>query len=108
MSGRYPFRDGLAHTVITNGVPFGLPLEHTTLADALKSAGYSTHAFGKWDLGMHKWDFTPTYRGFDTFFGFYNAGEDYYTKMCANLPHLHYRGTGSAIIQLHWMYCKSY
>ena len=28
---------------------------------------------------MHKWEYTPTYRGFDTFYGYYNAGEDYYT-----------------------------
>ena len=34
---------------------------------------------GKWDLGMHKWEYTPTYRGFDTFYGYYNAEEDYFT-----------------------------
>lgn len=34
---------------------------------------------GKWDLGMHKWEYTPTYRGFDSFYGYYNAAEDYYT-----------------------------
>ena len=28
---------------------------------------------------MHKWEYTPTYRGFDTFYGYYDAGEDYYT-----------------------------
>lgn len=28
---------------------------------------------------MHKWEYTPTYRGFDTFYGFYNAENDYYT-----------------------------
>ena len=34
---------------------------------------------GKWDLGMFKWGYTPTYRGFDTFYDYYNAAEDYYT-----------------------------
>ena len=28
---------------------------------------------------MHKWEYTPTYRGFDTFYGYYDAAEDYYT-----------------------------
>ena len=30
---------------------------------------------------MHKWEYTPTYRGFDTFYGYYDADEDYYTHM---------------------------
>ena len=28
---------------------------------------------------MHRWEYTPTYRGFDTFYGYYNADEDYFT-----------------------------
>ena len=80
MSGRYPFRDGLARHVIVNGLPFGLPPEQVTLATALKQAGYATHAFGKWDLGMHTWSHTPTHRGFDSFVGHYNAFiTDHYT-----------------------------
>lgn len=30
---------------------------------------------------MHKWEYTPTYRGFDTFYGYYDAAEDYYTHL---------------------------
>ena len=85
MAGRYPYHMGLARTVITNGHPFGMPLNQTTIANELKKGGYSTHAVGKWDLGMHKWEYTPTYRGFDSFYGYYNAAEDYYT---------HYVGRG--------------
>ncbi|XP_019860668.1 PREDICTED: arylsulfatase B-like [Amphimedon queenslandica] len=79
LAGKYPYHLGLAHGVITNGHPYGLGLNETTIADHLKKGGYSTHAVGKWDLGMHKWEFTPTYRGFDTFYGYYDADEDYYT-----------------------------
>ena len=79
MAGRYPYHMGLARMVITNGHPFSLPLNQTTIGDELKKGGYSTHYVGKWNLGMHKWETTPTYRGFDSFYGFYNAGEDYYT-----------------------------
>ena len=79
MSGRYPYHMGLARTVIANGYPLGLSLNQTTIADELKKGGYSTHCVGKWDLGMHKWEYTPTYRGFDTFYGYYDAAEDYFT-----------------------------
>ena len=56
-----------------------MPLNQTTVADELKKGGYSTHYVGKWDLGMHKWEYTPTYRGFDTFYGYYDGAEDYST-----------------------------
>ncbi|XP_065888129.1 arylsulfatase B-like [Dysidea avara] len=79
MAGRYPYHMGLARQVITNGHPFGVPLNQTTIANELKRGGYSTHSVGKWDLGMHKWEYTPTYRGFDSFYGYYDADEDYYT-----------------------------
>ena len=79
MAGRYPYHMGLARTVISNGHPFGMPLNQTTIASELKKGGYATHAIGKWDLGMHKWEYTPTYRGFDSFYGYYDAAEDYFT-----------------------------
>ena len=31
---------------------------------------------------MHKWEYTPTYRGFDTFYGYYNADEGYFKHTC--------------------------
>ena len=49
--------------------PSGLPLELPTLADQLRHLGYATHAIGKWHLGFYKKEYTPIYRGFDTFFG---------------------------------------
>ena len=48
---------------------------------ALKSLGYATHMVGKWHLGFCNWRYTPTYRGFQSFYGFYNAAEDYYTHI---------------------------
>lgn len=33
----------------------------------------------RWHLGYCNWKYTPTYRGFDSFMGYYNAAEDYYT-----------------------------
>ena len=78
MAGRYPYHMGLARVVISDGHPLGMPLNQTTIANELKRGGYSTHCVGKWDLGMHKWEYTPTYRGFDSFYGYYDAAEDYF------------------------------
>ena len=47
MAGRYPYNLGLAHGVITNGHPYGLGLNETTIAQHLKGGGYSTHAVGE-------------------------------------------------------------
>jgi len=77
MSGRYPL-----HTGINNYIPpqksYGLPLNETTLADLLLEQGYSTHAIGKWHLGMMTYEYTPTFRGFTSFYGYYSGGEDYF------------------------------
>ena len=34
---------------------------------------------GKWHLGFTSWPHTPTFRGFESFYGYYNCAEDYYT-----------------------------
>ena len=47
----------------------GLPLEEVTLVQRLKDVGYSTHKIGKWHLGYSSFDYVPTARGFDTFYG---------------------------------------
>lgn len=55
----------------------GMPLTETTLADALKEAGYVTGAIGKWHLGDAK-PFWPNCRGFDEWFGFSGGGFSYW------------------------------
>ena len=47
----------------------GLSLEYETLPEKLKEAGYVNHIVGKWHLGYHMESYTPTFRGFDTFYG---------------------------------------
>ncbi|WP_163322806.1 arylsulfatase [Draconibacterium mangrovi] len=51
-----------------------------TVAEALKEAGYSTGAFGKWGLGYPGSEGDPNMQGFDEFYG-YNCqrmGHNYY------------------------------
>ena len=43
------------------------------------TTGYSTHIVGKWHLGFFEWPYTPTYRGFDTHYGFFVGAEDHFT-----------------------------
>jgi arylsulfatase A len=46
----------------------GLPLNETTTAEALRTAGYATLALGKWHLGQRD-EYLPTSRGFDEYLG---------------------------------------
>jgi len=88
LSGRYPFHIGLQRKVVKPLNPWGLLTNLTTLADELKSAGYSTYAVGKWHLGFCKEDYLPTSRGFDHHYGFWVGAEDYYN---------HTRGEGKHV-----------
>ncbi|KAK3786698.1 hypothetical protein RRG08_057974 [Elysia crispata] len=88
MTGRYQIHTGLEHSIIWKSQPNGLPLQYPTIADLLKGQGYSTHAIGKWHLGFYKEKYTPLHRGFDTFYGYWGGGEDYYTYWsCDWSPH---------------------
>lgn len=81
LSGMYAHRLGLQHDTIVGGRAQFLPDNVTLLPQSLKKLGYATHAIGKWHLGFCNWRYTPTYRGFDSFYGYYNAKEDYFTHM---------------------------
>jgi len=36
---------------------------------------------GKWHCGSMSYTYTPTFRGFESFYGFYGGGEDYFTHI---------------------------
>jgi len=83
MTGRMPLRLGLQHQVINGVQDYGLPLNETTLADKLQTAGYRTYGVGKWHLGMYNNASIPIHRGFDHWYGFYNGYEDYWQHSVA-------------------------
>jgi len=59
---------------------YPLPAAEVTLAEVLRSAGYRTHAIGKWGLGPPGSDGDPLAQGFEHFYG-YN---------CQRNAHFHY------------------
>ena len=75
-------------------------LDKAVLLPAALKAGrgdlrWATHALGKWHVGWYYRNFTPTYRGFDTFFGTSGNTGDYWDHTipggsngrCGTLPH---------------------
>lgn len=52
LTGRYPFRSGMADAVLRSAYDQPLLDDKETIADLLQRAGYRTGAFGKWHLGM--------------------------------------------------------
>ncbi len=63
----------------------GVDLNQKTLADAMKSAGYTTAAFGKWHLGSAQ-GYKPNDRGFDYFWGFLSGGRSYFPNASMDKP----------------------
>lgn len=81
MTGKYPIRTGMQGRPLLCGEPRGLPLEETTLPQRLKDLGYTTRLVGKWHLGCFRSEYTPTKRGFDSHFGYWNGYVDYFDYM---------------------------
>ena len=83
MTGRHEFKSGVTHTILERE---RMSLKATTIAQVLKTAGYSTGIFGKWHLGDAA-PYQPGRRGFDEvfIFGCGGIGQDY-PGTCADAP----------------------
>ena len=74
LTGRYPIRSGMCddkHRVLRRVSAGGLPADEITIAQTLKTRGYSTACIGKWHLGNYMNDpaHFPRRHGFDFYFG---------------------------------------
>jgi arylsulfatase A len=80
VTGRYPIRSGLCsdkRRVLFPDSKGGIPSAEITIAEALKSVGYTTACIGKWHLG-HLPPYLPTEHGFDYYYGIpYSNDMDY-------------------------------
>jgi arylsulfatase A-like enzyme len=81
ITGRYPQRFGFERNTAwqPHNPGTGLPLEETTLAEALRPLGYKSGLVGKWHLGAHE-SLHPLHRGFDEFFGHVGGGKRYFPE----------------------------
>lgn len=77
MTGKFPTRLGMQGPSIEVSETRALP-PGKILPEYFKEMGYATYLVGKWDLGYSRWNATPTYRGFDHHFGYYNEFTSYY------------------------------
>jgi arylsulfatase len=84
LTGRHEFRNGVTHTINERE---RLTPSAITLAQVLKSAGYTTGIFGKWHLGDEP-DRWPNRRGFDESFthGAGGIGQAYPGTSCGDAP----------------------
>ena len=83
MSGRHEFKNGVTHTINERE---RMSLKTITLAQVLKSAGYTTGIFGKWHLGDEA-QYQPDKRGFDEVYihGAGGIGQSY-PGSCGDAP----------------------
>ncbi|RXG59690.1 Steryl-sulfatase [Armadillidium vulgare] len=76
LTGMYPIHTGSAtHFVIRAATPYGLPLNYTLFPHYLKRLGYSTKIVGKWHLGNFRKEYTPTFRDFDSHYGYWTGSK---------------------------------
>ena len=71
MTGRYPW--GVGFYDMSDDSKHCVDPRYEMTPALLKRQGYSCHAIGKWDVGYVERDCLPTYRGFDSFLGYYTA-----------------------------------
>lgn len=86
MTGRYAFNMGMQHTeTIMPGSTAHIPMNLDILPKIAKDAGYETYMIGKWHGGYSSWEQTPFFRGFDSFYGYFQGQEGYYDKIVSDV-----------------------
>lgn len=93
LTGRHPFRNGLSHqlSAAENRSGIGLPHGERIIPEFLRSVGYATGCFGKWNIGFAPGS-RPTERGFDEFIGFRSGNIGYHEYLYGGQHDL-FRGT---------------
>jgi arylsulfatase A-like enzyme len=102
LTGRYPQRNGtydmfrnylvdVGHQyspeeyAVSPEMILGTDTREIFLSELLKSQGYTSGCFGKWDGGQLR-RFLPRQQGFDDYYGFAHTGIDYFTHERYGVP----------------------
>lgn len=80
ITGRYQQRFGMDNALYYQEMGRGLPPGGTTIATALRDAGYATGLVGKWHIGYDH-ERQPLQQGFDCFFGLLGGNHHYFEHM---------------------------
>jgi len=86
LTGRYPLSIGMQYGMVAANAEWGMPLDETTVAEVLGDGGYNTHMLGKWHLGYFSPKFLPTARGFESWTGYANGENYYWSKKNTDYP----------------------
>ena len=93
LTGRIPQRNGLDYQLPGIAGNYGIGLRHSELliSELIKEspAGYTTGAFGKWNIGFAPGS-RPTERGFDEYFGNASGNIDYFTHVYGGIDDLYH------------------
>jgi len=79
MTGRYSIHTGSEHILFGASEPSCLPVDLPLLPAAFKALNYHTAMVGKWHLGYVNDTCSPWKRGFDSYLGYLNGVEGYYS-----------------------------
>ncbi|XP_049517297.1 arylsulfatase B [Dermacentor silvarum] len=87
LTARYPSRTDVGYEVFPPAAENALSLRFELMPQWLQRLGYTTHMVGKWHVGYKSLEHTPTWRGFDTFFGYYNSDIFYFNHTLRSGAH---------------------
>ena len=77
-----------------------MPRNMTGMAMKMAAAGYQTHMFGKWDVGMATSKHHPRARGYDSWVGYWHHSNDYW-------QHTEQKCSGKNVFDL-WRYNETF
>ena len=84
MTGKWAYKNGFQNYELEPSAQAGVPLSNELMPAYLRSLGYKTVGFGKWNIGHCSEDYMPHSRGFEHFLGYFCPGHGYTDYNCGS------------------------